>query len=142
MADQSKAWTSRDPMAAMGDNEQDDCDHEDTTRQRKAKHPASAIRTDSTNRSRSATGKWWGWSNGHVRTSTHHAPPQLPDPGTRLHRGGRHGEHTGASRRQPAEARRQPPPGTEKSAAGEIPGRKTFRPPPPLGKLARLHIAG
>jgi hypothetical protein len=58
MADQSKAWTSRDPMAAMGDNEQDDCDHEDTTRQRKAKHPASAIRTDSTNRSRSATGKW------------------------------------------------------------------------------------
>jgi hypothetical protein len=30
MADQSKAWTSRDPMAAIGDNEQDDCDHEDS----------------------------------------------------------------------------------------------------------------
>jgi hypothetical protein len=28
MADQSKAWTSRDPMAAMGDNEQDDCDQD------------------------------------------------------------------------------------------------------------------
>ena len=30
MADQSKAWTSRDPMAAMRDGEQDDCDHEDS----------------------------------------------------------------------------------------------------------------